>query len=384
MSWPTVKLGDLVRNVRETSRDPLADGLERYVGLEHIEPENLHVKRWGWVAEGTSFSQVFRQGQVLFGKRRAYQRKVAVAEWDGLCSSDILVFEPKDDRLLPELLPFIVQSDGFFNHALGTSSGSLSPRTKWRDLAQYEFALPPLDEQRRIAEILWAANEAIERYILVQNEIVKASRVAWKDAVDQSEWPKVPLGQVARVNNGSTPSKDIKRYWNNGTIPWLPTEKVHERIIYRADEFITKSALEETSIKLLPSDSVLIAMIGQGKTRGSVAYLSIESCINQNFACAVPNKEIDSWFLFYTLDNSYEKLRTFSQGAVPALNCPILRSIPVRLPPLEQQHTLVALFHRFEKQVQDVQEHIETLSNLKKSLTACLLGNPSKEMESHV
>ena len=154
-TWSLVRFGDVVRNVRETERDPLSAGLERYVGLEHIEPENLHIKEWGLIEEGTSFTQKFVKGQVLFGKRRAYQRKVAVAEFDGVCSGDILAFEPKDDRLLPELLPFIVQSEGFFTNALRTSSGSLSPRTRWRDLAAYEFPLPPLDEQRRIAEILW-------------------------------------------------------------------------------------------------------------------------------------------------------------------------------------------------------------------------------------
>jgi type I restriction enzyme, S subunit len=124
-----VFFGDVVRNVDESIRNPQTCGLERYVGLEHIDPESLHIQRWGLIAEGTSFTRRFRKGQVLFGKRRAYQRKVAVANFDGLCSSDILVFEPKDNRLLPELLPFICQSDGFFEHALNTSAGSLSPRT---------------------------------------------------------------------------------------------------------------------------------------------------------------------------------------------------------------------------------------------------------------
>jgi len=171
--WRIVRFGDVVCNVREIERDPLSAGIERYVGLEHIEPENLHVKSWGLVAEGTTFTQKFRRGQVLFGKRRAYQHKVAVAEFDGVCSGDILVFESKDNRLLPELLPFIVQPEGFFANALRTSSGSLSPRTRWRDLAAYEFSLPPLDEQRHIADILWAADESVERIYAT----LRASRI---------------------------------------------------------------------------------------------------------------------------------------------------------------------------------------------------------------
>jgi len=160
--WPSVKFGDVVENINLVERNPLDAGLDRFVGLEHMDSENLHIRRWGMIeGSDTTFTKRFRKGQVLFGKRRAYQRKVAVAEFDGICSSDILTFDPKGDALIPELLPFIVQSEGFFAHALGTSAGSLSPRTRWSQLADYEFPLPPKDEQRRIAEILWAADDGI-------------------------------------------------------------------------------------------------------------------------------------------------------------------------------------------------------------------------------
>ncbi len=163
--WRTVKFGDVVRNVNETEQHPLDKGIERYVGLDHMDPESLHIKRWGLIADGTTFTRTFVTGQVLFGKRRAYQRKAAIAEFDGVCSGDILVFEPAGNELITELLPFIVQSDGFLEHALGTSSGSLSPRTRWRDLAEYTFMLPPKDEQHRIAEILWAADDSKVKHL---------------------------------------------------------------------------------------------------------------------------------------------------------------------------------------------------------------------------
>jgi len=194
-SWHTVRFGDVVRNVRVTERDPLTAGLERYVGLEHLDPESLHVRRWGLVAEGTTFTQKFVRGQILFGKRRAYQRKVAVAAFDGICSGDLLVFEPSNDRLLPELLPFIVQSEGFFAHALRTSAGSLSPRTRWKDLADYEFPLPPLDEQRRIAEILWVAEEAEERF----GDLIQVAR-STKGAIASSLLDFSEIG-LERVSN---------------------------------------------------------------------------------------------------------------------------------------------------------------------------------------
>ncbi|MBN2003161.1 MAG: type I restriction endonuclease subunit S [Anaerolineae bacterium] len=120
--WPRVRFGDVVRLNTDRCADPAAAGIERYVGLEHIEPEDLRIRRWGSVAEGTTFTNLFKPGQTLFGKRRAYQRKVAVADFEGVCSGDIYVFEPQDDRLLPELLPFLCQTDSFFQHAVATST----------------------------------------------------------------------------------------------------------------------------------------------------------------------------------------------------------------------------------------------------------------------
>ena len=161
--WRRVRFGDVVRLNKDSSKDPAADGLERYVGLEHIEPGDLRIRSWGDIADGTTFTNRFRPGQVLFGKRRAYQRKVAVADFDGVCSGDIYVFEPKDPgELLPDLLPFICQTDAFFDYAVGTSAGSLSPRTNWKSLAEYEFALPPLEEQRRSLDLFLRCEYQIE------------------------------------------------------------------------------------------------------------------------------------------------------------------------------------------------------------------------------
>lgn len=227
--WRTVRFGDVVRNVDEAVRDPQTCDLERFVGLEHIDPESLSIKRWGLIADGTSFTRRFTAGQVLFGKRRAYQRKVAVADFDGLCSSDILVFEPADDRLLPELLPFIVQTEGFFQHALGTSAGSLSPRTRWRDLAAYEFPLPPLNEQRRIAEILWAAEDVVERWVQVVADLEQLRRALQESyfaTTGRVGWRNAKLGDLFEVALGKAISPDVrqgsspKSYLRNANVYW--------------------------------------------------------------------------------------------------------------------------------------------------------------------
>lgn len=216
--WKIVKFGEVVKNTNLVERDPENNGVERIVGLEHIDPENLHIRRWNSVADGTSFTRKFVPGQTLFGKRRAYQRKVAYAEFEGICSGDILTFEPKNRKvLLSELLPFICQSDAFFDHALGTSAGSLSPRTSWTALQDFEFPLPPLDEQKRIAEILWAADEAVSTYQEALNHIHIAAQIRLEHTLNTLNCSELSLPDVLSGSPESgcsaPPSSDETGHW---------------------------------------------------------------------------------------------------------------------------------------------------------------------------
>lgn len=159
------KFGNLLnkKNCTPTNFGGVADCIEqhdkkkkdvsRFIGLENIEPENLKITTWGDIAGGTTFTKKFSKGDVLFGKRRAYLKKVAVADFDGICSGDILVLRAKEKKMLAELLPFYVSAEGFINHAVSTSAGSLSPRTKWRDLSSLEISIPDLKTQEKILEV---------------------------------------------------------------------------------------------------------------------------------------------------------------------------------------------------------------------------------------
>ena len=122
-------------------------------------PGNLHIRRWGKGSDVIGTKLRFRKGDIIFGRRRAYQRKLAVAEIDGICSAHAMVVRAKPDVVLPEFLPFLMMSDKFMNRAVEISVGSLSPTINWTTLKLEEFDLPPLDQQRRIAEILWAVDE---------------------------------------------------------------------------------------------------------------------------------------------------------------------------------------------------------------------------------
>ena len=200
--WRRVKFGDVVRLSKARCADPLAEGVERYVGLEHLEPGDLRIRNWGNVVDGVTFTSVFRPGQVLFGKRRAYQRKVAVADFSGVCSGDIYVMETKDAQvLLPELLPFICQTDAFFDHAVGTSAGSLSPRTNWTSLSDFDFLLPPIKEQLRIAGVLNEIESNSDQLISLAESCASLIDATFQHYVwsDESLNQK-PINQIAEIN----------------------------------------------------------------------------------------------------------------------------------------------------------------------------------------
>ncbi len=171
-----VKLGSVAQECRETWSGSQS-GVP-VVGLEHLVPCEIELKEWDCDIENT-FSKKFRKGQVLLGRRRVYLKKAVVAPFDGICSGDITVIEATEG-ILPELLPFIIQNERFFDYAMQGSAGSLSPRVKWDHLKDYEFSLPPLPEQKALADKLWAAyrlKESYKKLFAATDEMVKAQFV---------------------------------------------------------------------------------------------------------------------------------------------------------------------------------------------------------------
>lgn len=281
--WQTVKFGDVVKSVNESVKDPAALGIERVIGLEHLEPGKLRIERWGEVTPETKFTRSAKPGQTLFGKRRSYQRKTAYAEFDAVCSGDILVFESANStQLLPELLPFIAMTDAFYNKALETSAGSLSPRTRWSDLAKYEFDLPPIDQQRRIADLLWKLEEHREALAVTAAFTHDAQMAAAAHWMSSRPGLSVRLGEVCVVRSGATPSRSQQeRYFENGTTPWVKTLDLNEGSLLVTDECITERALEESSCRIFPAGTVLVAMYGGFGQIGRTSILRADAATNQ-------------------------------------------------------------------------------------------------------
>jgi type I restriction enzyme, S subunit len=159
-SKKTVYFGDIAKQCKE-SVDRENNPFERYVEGGHMDSECLTIKRWGVFGDhyiGPVFHRIFRKGQILYGSRRTYLKKVAVADFDGITSNTTFIIEPiNSEIMLPELLPFLMLSDGFTKHSVQNSKGSTNPYINWSDIANYEFSLPPIEEQKKLVLVLSAS-----------------------------------------------------------------------------------------------------------------------------------------------------------------------------------------------------------------------------------
>jgi restriction endonuclease S subunit len=309
----------------------------------------------------------------LFGKRRAYQRKVAVAEFDGLCSSDILVFEPKDDRLLPELLPFICQSDGFFEHALDTSAGSLSPRTKFKELARYEFPLPPLDEQRRIAEILWAADKTAEMYkgILKKLQIVENSYFMGAiDTVENSGCCKQRLGSLLLEPpsyGANAPGCEIEE----GKPRFIRITDIDDEGSLRVDQLVGAN-IKEISRYILREGDFLFARSG---TVGRSYYYKNEDgfCFFAGYLIRFRLNQdliLPKYLFRYTKTKSYFDwvAQTVRIGAQPNINASEYSDLLVPLPTITKQTEILELTSKITNSIVQVRTNMTRLVSMKKQL----------------
>ena len=344
------------------------------VGLEHLVPNEMLVRDFEVDTENT-FTKSFKQGQILFGRRRAYQQKAGVAQFDGICSGDITVIEAIPGKIEPNLLPFIVQNEQFFEHAVQGSAGSLSPRVKWEHLASYEIELPTMEKQRVLADKLWTAyrlKESYKKLLAATDEMVKSQFIEMFGSVDDNpkSYDIKKVGDFAECFAGATPSTKISSYWDNGNIPWMSSGEVHKARVQDTDAKITQQGYDGCSTKMVPIHSIVIALAGQGKTRGTVAINDIELCTNQSLCAIVPNEEVNYEYLFHNLRGRYKELRSMS-GDVDGrggLNLKHIQSIKVIVPPMSEQMKFVSIARQSDKSKFELRKSTEAIDRVIKSL----------------
>ena len=188
------------------------------------------------------------------------------------------------------------------------------------------------------------------------------------------DWEVILAGDISSVVTGGTPSKVKPEYWNNGNINWMNSSEVNKKYIYEVENKITKIGLDNSNTKILPINTIMIALNGQGKTRGTVAILKIESCCNQSLAGFICKEGTNYQFLFFFLQNMYDDLRNITgDGSRTGLNLNILRKLKIILPPLKEQGKIAEILSAWDDGIEAFEKLIEQKEIFHKALMKNLL-----------
>lgn len=311
--WVKWKFSDLVENIVEKVV-PKECGLEDYIGLKHLDTGSLKIRRYGKCSEISGDKLKIYKGDLIFAKRNSYLKRVAIADFDAVASAHSLVLRAKSENILPDFLPFFLMSEDFWVRAIEISVGSLSPTINWRALAKQEFLLPPKNQQAELAKIFWSIEQVIEKELVLLDRLDSTKFAVQRNSFDKKGTSLIELENCGKIFSGGTPNRKKEEYWN-GEIPWVKTAEVNYGFISETEEKITEAGLDKSATKMIKPYSVLVAMYGQGVTRGRVAINSIPVCCNQACAVIEPNKNYEAEFIYNYLEFKYEELRSLAHGA---------------------------------------------------------------------
>ncbi len=355
-----VTLGDVAIERRETLKGAKVD--YPTVGLEHLIPKQITLTTWGNDSD-TTFTKVFRRGQVLFGRRRAYLKKAAIAPFDGLCSGDITVIEAKANLILPELLPFVIQNDDFFDYAVGKSAGSLSPRVKWEHLKKYEFELPDMIKQRKLAELLWsmvAAKEAYQELLRQTDELVKSQFIEMfgNPMTNDKHWPTKKMKDVAPSSPyAGEIIKNSNGYWLlNLDMVESNSGRIIEKV-YVAEEEIGQSTTTFSSKYVLYSK--LRPYLNKVVVPDDDGYATTE------LIPLLPNQQLLTQLYLAQLlrgDEFLSYISTQVSGTkMPRVTMNVFWDFDVMLPPLDLQEQFAAFVRQSDKSKSELEQAMKAL-----------------------
>ena len=374
--WKRLPFGAFAENVNERV-EPADAAEEIYVGLEHLDSGSLRIRRWGKGSDVIGTKLRFRQGDIIFGRRRAYQRKLAVAEMDGICSAHAMVVRAKPDVVLPEFLPFLMMSDSFMNRAVEISVGSLSPTINWTTLKLEEFDLPPLDQQRRIAEILWAVDEAIETSIAQYDALsaLKRTAVEQRTVFGSTESTVRLLGDVATCQYGLSSALSERDEY-----PVLRMMNYDEELVTASDLKFVDMPAELAAEYALEHGDLLFNRTNSADLVGKVGIFHLDGCYL--FASylvrlkADPTVLLPEFLNFYlNSDTGQAAVRAFATPGVSQSNISAgsLKRVRVPVPPLAEQARIVQELSHISACKRTAKRHLETQRAVLRGLTNALL-----------
>lgn len=385
-TFSMVPLGNLLIPIsRPEAVDP--DRTYRILGA-HSYAEGLYIKEIKLGSE-IQAEKVYRieQGDFVYNRLFAWKGSFAVAtskEHNCYVSNEFPAFAVDHGKLSAQYLQRYFCCAPVWNEALSLSTGSTPAsrnRLKEDKLLAMEIPLPPLEEQQRIIARIEELAAKVEEARGLRREVVEETQalleVALKEArklLLKSSYPKDNIGNITSVISGGTPSRSTSTYWH-GDIPWVKTGELVDDDIYQTEEHISLEGLNNSSAKLFPPSTVLIALYGQGQTRGRTGRLMIEAATNQACCAILPNPSLlEAQFTQYWLRSLYTQMRDDSHGgAQPNWNSQTIKNIEIALPPLAEQQSIVAHFDNLQSKVNTLKrKQAETSAELDALLPSIL------------
>lgn len=267
--WKVWRFDQMATNVNARIDNPSESGMEHYVGLEHLDADSLKIRRWGTPSDVEATKLCFKIGDIIFGKRRAYQRKLGVAEFEGICSAHAMVLRAKPEVVLPEFLPLFMQSDLFMNRAVEISVGSLSPTINWKTLAAQMFSLPPVNVQADLVTAMKAYDSAIDEYVIALARSVALINSLREEIFGFEATPRV-LGDLLTdiqagksllgMNHPPFPTeKAVLKVSAVGSDEFLPNES---KVLLEQDQFLSLHAVRDGDVLITRANTPdLVGMV---------------------------------------------------------------------------------------------------------------------------
>ncbi|WP_270412671.1 restriction endonuclease subunit S [Ligilactobacillus ruminis] len=379
------RFGDVVKEIKNNI-DRENNPYDYYIAGGHMDSEELHIHRRGSFKTddvGPAFIREFKKGQVLYGSRRTYLKKVAVADFDGVTANTTFVLETKDeDVLLQSILPFVMLSDSFTEWSIGKSKGSTNPYVLFSDLADYEFELPPLEKQRTLAKLLWEIDSTKCSYkdlIDKTDEVVKSQFIEMfgRPGQDDKGWGLTTLGQCCMLNprNSSECNDDMQVSFvpmpavsDDGQIDTLD-HKAYGEIRKGYTHFAENDVLFAKITPCMENGKGAVAKglmngIGAGSTEFHVLR-------------PIPGKSNPYWLYELTmLDGFRDEAKSRMTGTGGQLRVPIgfLDNYPISLPPIETQNSFETIVEQSDKSKFELNEAIKDLDAMYKWIIKDNLG----------
>jgi len=373
-NWETLKFEEIAQKISKTI-DPNETTLETYVGLEHIDAKDLHIRRKGTPDDVKGGKLRCYPGDIIFGKRRAYQRKAAIVDFDGICSAHAFVLRANSEVIDPKLFPFFLHSDQFMHRMVDISVGGLSPTINWGDLKYQEFLLPPKDQQAQLAKLLWTMDEVIEK----EKEVYESYHLYKKSTIkklyfgNNFSYDNVSLRTITElITKGTTPSSIGESFKNEG-INYIKIESITVDGDFIVEKFehidtVTHEKLKRSQLK--PND-ILFSIAG-ALGRSTIVFEQIcPANTNQALALIRLVEGVDPYYILEFLRSDFIKNyieRVHVKGAQPNLSLKNVNDIKVPLPEYNIQKDIAIEIDGLNQILYKIKSKVESSKSLQKSL----------------